>query len=286
MVVEHEETLEQIASEEEDEQAAVPIYKIVSYPADPTLEVLHQRWQRKEIIIPKFQRGWVWSHSQASKLIDSFLRGLPVPSIFVYKEPSTQHQLVIDGQQRLRTISGFFDGTLPSGRRFYLRDVSPEWEGKFYDSLAESDRIRLRDSVLRAITIEQLDPRDDSSIFHIFERLNTGGTGLNPQEVRNSIAHGPFNDAIIELNGNMTWRSVFGTGQVDNRMRDVELIVRFLALFEDEMAYTKPMKKFLNSFMLKHKADTEAGPYLDSFVRTVERVSEAFGPSSLSEKHR
>ena len=98
--------VEEIGSELEDQDTGVPLYKIVSYPADLTLEGLHQRWQREEIIIPPFQRGWVWSHTQASRLIESFLLGLPVPSIFMYKEPSTQKQLVIDGQQRLRTIWG------------------------------------------------------------------------------------------------------------------------------------------------------------------------------------
>ena len=102
---------ERIDSEVEDAAAAVPIYTINSYPTDPTLEVLLMRWQRAEIQIPKFQRGWVWTHTQASQLIESFLLGLPVPGIFLYREPKTQQQLVIDGQQRLRSIWGCFRRT-------------------------------------------------------------------------------------------------------------------------------------------------------------------------------
>ena len=106
--------LESIDSEVEDAAAAVPIYTINSYPTDPTLELLHMRWERDEIQIPTFQRGWVWTHAQASQLIESFLLGLPVPGIFLYRELETQQLLVIDGQQRLRSIQGFFDGRLPN----------------------------------------------------------------------------------------------------------------------------------------------------------------------------
>lgn len=263
--------IEEIPSEEEDKEIGVPIYKIVSYPSDPTLEVLYDKRQRQEIEIPKFQRGWVWKPVQASRLIESFLLGLPVPAVFVYKEPD-QKQVVIDGQQRLRTIWGFFQGKLPDDSDFYLRGVSSQWEGKFYETLTEADRVRFRDSVLRVMIVEQLDPKDTTSIYHIFERLNTGGTGLTPQEVRNCTYHGPFNDLMIELNRDPTWRHIFGSKNVDARMRDLELIVRFLALLEGADSYTKPMKQFLNNYMGNHKLDGAREPYQSTFVRTIKRV--------------
>ncbi len=271
------ELIEKIASEEEDKEIGVPIYKIVSYPSDPTLEVLDEKWKREEILVLGFQRRWVWSHAQASKLIESFLLGLPVPAIFVYREPS-QKQVVIDGQQRLRTMHGFFSGKLPDGGDFFLKGVSPRWEGKFYDTLEEPDRIRFRDSVLRVVIVEQLDPQDRTSIYHIFERLNTSGTVLTPQEVRNCVYHGPFNDLLIELNKDTTWRSIFGSGRPDTRMRDIEVIVRFLALFEDSDSYTKPMKQFLNSFMGRHQWDSEKEPYKSAFLSTVGRIHATLGP--------
>jgi len=271
------ELVEEIPSEEEDKETGVPIYKIVSYPADPTLELLNEKIARGEIIIPKFQRGWVWKPVQASRLIESFLLGLPVPAIFVYKEPS-QKQVVIDGQQRLRTITGFFKGKLPDGSDFYLRGVDPQWEGKYYSNLSEEERIRLRDSVLRQVIVEQLDPKDNTSIYHIFERLNTGGTGLTPQEVRNCTYHGPFNDLIVELNRDSTWRQIFGTSDADARMRDIELIVRFLALYDKIDSYAKPMKQFLNDYMAEHQMETNREPHESKFINTIKRIHEAFGP--------
>jgi hypothetical protein len=270
--------VEEIPSEQEDEETELPIYKIVSYPADPTLEVLYQKWQRNEILIESFQRGWVWKPAQASRLIDSFLLGLPVPEIFVYKEPSSQKWILIDGQQRLRTICGFFEGKLPDDSNFYLRGLSSQWEGKYYKDLNETDSIRFRDSVLRVIIVEQQDPRDDTSIYHIFERLNTGGTQLKAQEVRNCVYHGPFNDFLRELNKDSTWREIVGVEAPDTRMRDVELIVRFLALLERGDSYEKPMKQFLNKYMKRHRRETKTKPYASAFLNTVNKVLKSLGP--------
>ena len=278
---ETEDILEHIDSEEEDAAAAVPIYTINSYPTDPTLEVLNMRWERGEIQIPAFQRGWVWSHTKASQLIESFLLGLPVPAVFLYREAKTKQLLVIDGQQRLRSIRGFFQGHLPNVTDFYLRDVDPQWEGKRYKDLAEGDRIRLRDAVLRATIVEQTIPNDNSSVYHIFERLNTGGVHLNPQEIRNSAAHGPFNHLMIDLNKNAEWRQVFGrilNPNADTRMRDVELVVRFHALFEGSDQYSKPMKQFLNDYMKKHQKEKSDEPFRTTFSTTVKQVLESLGP--------
>lgn len=280
---EEEEIVEQIPSEEEDKEEGVPIYKIAAYPADPTLELLYTKWGRGEIDIPKFQRKWVWKPVQASRLIESFLLGLPVPAIFVYKEP-TQKQIVIDGQQRLRTISGFFEGKLPDGGDFYLRGVSPKWEGKHYNDLTEPERIRLRDSVLRVVIVEQLDPKDVTSIYYIFERLNTGGTILTPQEVRNCVYHGPFNDLIVNLNTNTTWRHIFGKSEKDARMRDLELIIRFFALFEDFESYSKPMKQFLNNYMARKQPVTEKKSYQNIFLNTIKRVYDTLGQKPFNIK--
>ena len=101
---------ERIPSEEEDYESAPPDYEINTYPADFTLEVLHQKWKAEDIEIPSFQRQFVWKQVQASKLIESFLIGLPVPAVFLYTERKSQKFLVIDGQQRLRSIFYFFEG--------------------------------------------------------------------------------------------------------------------------------------------------------------------------------
>lgn len=99
--------IESIDSETEDQESTPSEYKTKSYPADFTLEVLHNKWKKKQIVIPSFQRRFVWKQSQSSKLIESFLLDLPVPPIFLYEE-SKGTLMVIDGQQRLKSIFFFF----------------------------------------------------------------------------------------------------------------------------------------------------------------------------------
>ena len=122
----------------------------------------------------------MWKFKEASRFIESLLLGLPVPGIFLSKEKETQKLLVIDGQQRLLTLLYFYDGIFqPTKREFALKDVQPQFEGAIYKSLPDEDRRRLDDSILHATIIKQDEPsEDDSSIYHIFERLNTGGTTL------------------------------------------------------------------------------------------------------------
>ncbi len=278
MTTEADEIVEPIQSEEDDLDEGTPIYRIRSYPSDPDLETLHGRWKRGEIIIPGFQRGFVWKPTQASRLIESFLMGLPVPGIFVFVEEDGLKQLVIDGQQRLTSIFGFFDGKLPSGDTFSLKGVDDRWEGKQFTSLDSAEKARLLHSILRVVNIEQREPQDDSSsIYQIFERLNTGGTALTPQEIRNSSYHGPFNNMLLETNRDPIWRDIFGTPQPDARMRDIELIARFLALYEGSDSYTRPMKKFISDYMGVHKKESNPNAYQRVFLDSARRVVDSLG---------
>lgn len=279
MNTETEEVIEDIASEVEDLEVGIPIYRIRSYPSDPELETLHARWKRGDIVIPSFQRGFVWKPVQASRLIESFLMGLPVPAVFVFVEGEDEpKQLVIDGQQRLRSIFGFFDGVLPGGRDFRLLGVDERWEGKMYDDLDFAERQTLLTSVLRVVNIEQRGTSNhDSSIYQIFERLNTGGMILTPQEIRNSSFHGPFNDMLVDVNKEPIWRRIFGRDQLDARMRDIELIVRFLALNENSGSYAKPMKKFISDFMAEHQWEENAAEHRRIFCESAQRVHESLG---------
>jgi hypothetical protein len=277
-------------SELADRQSSPPNYEIATYPADFTLEVLKTKWDAGDMIIPTFQRGFVWSHVQASKLIESFLVGLPVPSVFLYTERDSEKSLVVDGQQRLRTIFYYFDGYFGEERHgqrttFRLKGLSEDspYAGLSYEALEASNppaARRLRNSVLRSFVIRQLDPQDDTSVFHVFERLNTGGTLLHNQEVRNAVCQGPFNDLLHELNLLPAWRSILGQPRLDSRMRDEELVLRFLALLHAFPRYEKPMKDFMSRYMRQHAHATPADieRYRSEFVDTMTTILERLGP--------
>jgi Protein of unknown function DUF262 len=235
--------------EEEDSVEENLRYEISSYGADYDVEGLVKRLRNGDAKIPEFQRGYVWPIKQASRFIESLLLGLPVPGIFLSKEQDTNKLLVIDGHQRLTTLRAFYDGIFPSTKKeFSLTDVQPSFAGKTFKTLEEDDRRTLDNAIIHATVVKQSDPQDGGSgIYKIFERLNSSGVLLSSQEIRTAIYGGRLAKLLSELNGNPNWRKLFGP--VNKRMRDQELILRFLALLMREKNYTRPMKTFLNSFM-------------------------------------
>jgi uncharacterized protein with ParB-like and HNH nuclease domain len=283
------ELFEPIPSEQYDSEVSLQGYEILSYPADFTLEVLVGKWKKEEIKIPPLQRRFIWSQVRASKLIESFLMGLPVPPVFFYQERGTNKLLVVDGQQRLRSIVYFFAGTFGESDSkegqvpFTLTGLSERspYSETTYQKLRDSNEEafnKLNNSVLRSFVVKQIDPQDDTSIFQIFERLNTGGVILQGQEIRNCIYDGAFNDSLNELNKYAPWRKIFGSPE-DKRKRDIELILRFLALFYSRRTYEKPMKQFLNTFMkVNRRADSKKiGEFEDLFRKTCDAVIASLG---------
>lgn len=176
-------------------------------------------WLTKATTAPTFQRRYVWPPKKASKLIEFFLLCLPVPQVFLYREPDTERLLVVDGQQRLKTITQYFNGKFANGNAFYVTGVKQQWEGKAYDDLSEPDRRQLKNTPLRGTIFEQTDPKDDSSMFQIFERLNTGGMPLSQQEIRNSIYHGSIVEVLKELNLDSNWGKLLKKPRPNDRMR-------------------------------------------------------------------
>lgn len=281
--------LESIESELADQESTLPSFDILTYPADYPLDVLVAKWRKREIVIPPFQRHFVWPQHKASKLIDSFLRGLPVPPIFLFADLNTNKLLVVDGHQRIKSIAYFFEGYFGSEnnqRRQVFRlsglgEDSPfeRLNYKDLESQEPSAFTRLNNSVLRAFVVRQLHPEDGTSIYHVFERLNTGSTLLFPQEIRNCVEHGPFNDMLNKANLYPAWRAIFGRPDVDKRQRDVELILRFLALTENMENYKKPMKNFLNDYMAAYRSASvdELDRLYTKFTTTASTILEILG---------
>jgi len=271
----------------EDEEVAIS-YDIASYPSDNTLSTLVDMWGRGDIKIPDFQREFVWSRKQSSLLIDSFLSGLPVPPIFFYIGDDNVN-LVIDGQQRLLSIFFFFEGYFgaedahgnrPVFRLYGLGKKSP-YRNKRYQDLDEADQRGLRSAVLRAINIRQLGPaNDDSSAYYIFERLNTGGTPLTGQEIRNVVYRGPFNDTLKSLNADESWRAILGRPLPDKHQKDIELLLRVFSLVGTADQYEKPLKKYLNDTMGKHREgkSQKAEAFSKVFPLVTKMVVDQLGP--------
>lgn len=262
-------------------------YDIASYPSDLTLSGIKELWDNEDIYIPDFQRNFVWKIRQSSLLIESFLLGLPVPQVFFYIDEKNKN-LVIDGQQRIMSVvyfmEGYFGNESTHGKRQVFRlqglnEKSPYHNKRFID-LEESDQRKLKSRVLRAINIRQLSPKGENScVYHIFERLNTGGTPLKPQEIRNCVFLGGFVGILKELNNNKDWREIIGKEHQDVHQKDVELLLRIFSLSKSWDDYEKPMKEYLNVAMEKNKnGDTrKVRRFKEDFPKAAEIILEELG---------
>lgn len=247
--------------EDIDEQDSVPIELTpVSYfGADFDVHGLVRRYNQGAIIVPTFdpsvdipdpnaqpfQRGRVWRKAQKDRFIESLLLGYPVPGIFLVEQPGKKY-LVLDGQQRLTTLSAFYEN------KFRLDSVDANYSGLSYDSLPDEDRRKLDDTFIQAVIIRAPETKEDyESVYQIFERLNSGGTNLQPHEIRVALYGGELLDRIRKLNVDPNWRAI--VGPVSHRLKDQELILRVLALFVEGDSYTAPLKTFLNDFLGGHR---------------------------------
>ena len=277
-----------LSIEEESEDDAVSInYDIASYPSDFTLSGIAQMWLDGDILIPDYQREFVWTMRQSSLLIDSFLCGLPVPPVFFYIDEDNKN-LVIDGQQRILSVvfflEGYFGKESTQGKRQVFRltglpENSP-YHNKRFENLDEGAQRKLKQAVLRAVNIRQLNPTGEStSAYHIFERLNTGGTPLKPQEIRNCVFRGGFNKILKELNKDENWRKILGKSYLDKHQKDVELLLRVFSLVGSANKYEKPMKEFLNKAMKKHDSGEtkKVKNFINVFSQATQLVIEALG---------
>ena len=256
-------------------------FSINSYGADYTVDSLVKRMNGGAFLIPDFQRQFVWTLSHASKFIESLLMGLPVPGIFLYKVAESNQHLVIDGQQRLTTLQSYYKGVFRD-KTFKLMGVREPWNGKTYEQLDNADVLKLDDSIVHATIFQQDQPKDVlDSIYFVFERINTGGIRLSPQEIRNCISLGPFIKLIRKLNNNVDWRNIFGPK--NKRAKDEELIVRFFALLESSASYSRPMNDYLNIFsdQMNKVPEEKLAALEDIFNKTIRCVNVAIGKKAF-----
>jgi hypothetical protein len=270
-------------AEAEDEVASVR-YNITSFGVDFDVEGAVRRLVRGDIAIPDFQRSYVWNQAEASRLIESLLLGLPVPGVFLASEPDTKQLLVIDGQQRLRSLQFFYNGEFnpsqgsESVKKFRLIKVQERFEGKTYQDLPDEDRRTLDNSVIHATVVKQESPEnDDTGMYHIFERLNTGGRKLVPQEIRVAIYHGELINLLKRMNDISEWRSVYGPKS--SRLKDQELLLRFLAFYTDWAGYSAPMAEFLSKYSKRnrHISDERATELISIFEKSIKLVHGVLG---------
>lgn len=238
--------------------------RIVTEQARYFLDAIPKLKDVKLDVGPDYQRRGRWNNKKKSRLIESFIMNIPVPPIFLY-EYKLAHFEVMDGKQRITTIQEFYNN------QFSLEELEywPELDGRYYKDLPETiragiDRRSISGIVLLYETAQSNPQRSRELKQLIFERINTGGVELSPQESRNAIFDGPMNHLCKELSENTffknMWKITSGNQDEDEEpsenykdMTDVELVLRFFAIrqrkeFVKEYSH---IKKYLNFYLSK-----------------------------------
>lgn len=291
-------TLEELEQQtfEEDDSPEVPPPDVIAFNELRSCADLFRMWRQGILEIqPEFQREIVWKGPAQTRFIDSLVKQLPIPSMCFSLDYKTQKWQVIDGLQRMASITRFLSGedwTLSK-----LDDIDPKLSGqpvsKFLDSNSDLHSYFLRvENLTLPITVLRCDyskRTHTNYLFTIFHRLNAGGMKLNNQEIRNCIYGGTFNNLLRELNSNPEWmrinrmKSSFG-----NRFTKEELILRVFALHDRYQQYKGRLARFLNEYMDDHRNPSQQflSEKKDLFERTVNvlygKIYEGRVPAKLS----
>lgn len=282
--------IEEIQSEIDDDYSDDSLFNISSWGADLSFRELISMYEEDELVKPELQRKYVWDKVEASRFIESILLGLPVPSVFLAQSGS--QKLIVDGYQRIMTVYDYMRGIFSTDKKVFRlsnsEKINARWRNKAFSELSTDDQRKIKSTTIHAIIFEQKKPENDgTSLYQVFERINTSGRTLTPQEIRNCVYQGSFNTMLFEINENKTWRELFGTEEADSRMRDLEYILRFFTMKTGDILDTESkqisLKKALNDFMKTHKEDSPADiqRFKDEFDTTVQLVYDHIGKDAF-----
>lgn len=258
---------------------------------------------------PDYQRRHRWSARRKSRLIESFLMNVPVPPVFIYERDLARFE-VMDGRQRLTALSEFY------ANKFTLQGLEywPELEGRTYATLPDKIKDGIDRRYISSIILLKETATTDAEAAvlkkMVFERLNSGGVQLSPQETRNAVYDGPLNRLCMDLSANSTFRGMWGMpNEVDpdadeldeetlerdstsnqgkrmyEKMDDVELVLRFFAYRQIE-SFPQGLNRiteFLDNFL--KKGNDFSGEILDEyrklFSATIELLFELLGSEAF-----
>jgi hypothetical protein len=284
------ENIEEISEEINDTYSNDDIYNINSWGADLSFRELITMYDESELLKPELQRHYVWDKVEASRFIESLLLGLPVPSIFL-ANTSQNTKLIIDGYQRIMTVYDYVKGIWSKDSIVFKlsnsEKINSRWRGKAFIELSPEEQRKIRSTTIHSIIFEQINPQNnDTSLYQIFERINTGGRALLAQEIRNCVYQGALNKLLFKLNKLTNWRILFGSEE-DDRMRDMEYILRFFALNNENILQHKKgnisLKKSLNIFMGDkiNNTDENVLNFEKTFISTIDFIYKNIGDNSF-----
>ena len=222
---------------------------------------------------PAYQRDYVMDVKTASRLIESVFMKIPIPTVYLCEELDESFS-VIDGQQRITSFVMYLEN------KFSLKGLEElhELNGKKFRDLDKSLQRILKSCTLHCVVLTK---ESQDLKYEIFARLNQGAIRLKPQELRNCIYRGTFNDMLEEVaKKNKHLKNLF---LEDNKRKNYqEYILRFLCL-RNYVDYSSSMNKTMNLYMMKHQNDSEEEikKLRSLFEKTIDIVKQVFGTTAF-----
>jgi hypothetical protein len=255
------------------------------------------------VINPDFQRLFRWEVGQKSKLIESLLLGIPIPSIFVFEREDGKWELV-DGLQRISTILEFM-GLLrhpdtgkelpPSyleGTKYLSSLEGVVWERSKrvpdipineQSELSKTHQLMIRRARLGVEILKK--PSDNKTKYDLFQRLNAGGTPANPQELRNCViimVSGEFFQFVKKLAGRNSFTEVINLNEDQaERQRHMEYATRFLVHNYVPYDGKLDIEEYINEGIIELAAKGKNNKMADRFIQTFDLLHEALGADAL-----
>lgn len=285
---------DQLESNGKQQSALKEISKILVVATDWTTATILDQLVRENIQLnPRFQRRDAWDITRKSRFIESIFLGFPIPQIVLASQEKQRGKfIVLDGKQRLLTILQFYGRSETPNDSFALKNLEfrPELNGLTHekiqnDILLNSVLDALDNQTIRTTLIRNW--RTESLLYKIFLRLNLENTPLSPQELRQALHPGDFiNFLDDESIKNQALRKILKSKNPDSRMRDVELLLRYVAFHHFLSDYRGNLKVFLDMTCEQLNNDWKAreleiGDTVSQFENAVQTTTRIFGEENI-----
>ena len=250
--------------------------RIEFYLTEYSVELLASKMQSGDFEIPPYQREDTWEPERKSRFIESLLMGLPIPFLFFWESPSSGKLEIVDGSQRLRTITQFILGNMVLGE---LDDLTA-LQGMSFHDLPESRQRKIKNRSIRGIVLNE--HADEQARFDLFDRINTSSKIANKAEVRRGALVGPFLNLVIDLAKDEVFGGLAPVPEQQAKLRErEELVTRFFAYSDGLEGYQDKVSPFLFEYakrMNEHLGNipTDAEVYRQRFMATMAFIAKVF----------
>lgn len=237
-------------------------------------------------VAPNFQRHFVWDKTRQSKLIESILLGLPLPSIYL-SQYSDGKLTIVDGLQRIQTIHNFMTDNLVLCNMEYFKDCNGKKYSQLKTVLPLLQYRKFRQTQIMCFVIDYRSP--NGLKYDLFRRLNSGGKALNDQEIRNCLSRPPLQKLLKDMIESDEFKKATNNSLKDTRMAAQESALRFMYFYDQYSEanplgdYTGEMSECLDSYVeiLNSRSEQDLMKYLEIFKKSMELAFDLFGSNSF-----